>query len=187
MEWWNSKSESANIYSFRNRIGDQVLPAKESILGKVWSFMSPREWEDSDGLSYQVNSAGRITNIAPLMGDLPLSGGGGIKNIITAEGSITKAVFAAEKEIISSGDFLRIENAATRINKPITVVGSRASGKAKAYSDWDYVIENLSSKEWSKIKNSIPGARSTIDNTPRNIDIFKKLDLSRPYLTIHPR
>ncbi|WP_265130976.1 hypothetical protein [Chryseobacterium oranimense] len=34
--------------------------------------MSPREWEDSDGISYQVNSAGRITNIAPLIGDVPL-------------------------------------------------------------------------------------------------------------------
>jgi len=116
-----------------------------------------------------------------------LTKGRAAPGIIKAEASIARAELAAEKEIISSGDFLRIENASTRINKPITVVGSRASGKAKAYSDWDYVIENLNSKEWSKIKNSIPGARSTIDNTPRNIDIFKKLDLSRPYLTIYPR
>ena len=68
----------------------------------------------------------------------------------------------------------RIENAATRINKPIIVIGSRASGKAGAYSDWDYIIEGgLKSSEWSKIKNSLPGiARSILDNTPRNIDIL---------------
>ncbi|AZA93477.1 RHS repeat-associated core domain [Chryseobacterium nakagawai] len=182
MEQWNGQY-SARF--FEDRVGDQVLPPKKTALGKFWSFISPRIWKEG-GMSYMVNYEGIATGIAPIIGDVPLSGPG-LKGIITTEGSITKALFATEKEIISSGDFLRIENAATRINKPITVVGSRATGKAKAYSDWDYVIENLNNKEWSKIKNSIPGARSTIDNTPRNIDIFKKLDLSRPYLTIHPR
>ncbi|QDZ60665.1 nucleotidyltransferase domain-containing protein [Elizabethkingia meningoseptica] len=94
----------------------------------------------------------------------------------------------ATKDVLSTSEILRIKNAASKINKPISVVGSRANGTAKAYSDWDYVIENLNSKEWSKIKNSIPGAKSTIDNTPRNIDIFKgKVDKTKPYITINPR
>jgi len=67
---------------------------------------------------------------------------------------------------------LRIENAATRIGKPITVVGSRAKGTAGAFSDWDYVIEGLNNKSWKQIKNSLPGSKSILDNTPRNIDIF---------------
>ncbi|MGS2765232.1 DUF6443 domain-containing protein [Sinomicrobium sp. M5D2P9] len=92
------------------------------------------------------------------------------------------------KSVLSAGELARIENAATRINKPITVVGSRASGKAGAYSDWDYVIEGLNSKNWSKIKNSLPGSRSILDNTPRNIDIFKgPVNPNLPHITIYPR
>lgn len=92
-----------------------------------------------------------------------------------------------EAGILNAGDVLRIENAATKIGKPITVVGSRASGTANAFSDWDYVIEGLNNKSWKKIKNSLPGSKSTLGNTPRNIDIFKSLDSKKPYITINPR
>jgi len=44
------------------------------------------------------------------------------------------------------------------------------------------------SKEWSKIKNSLPGAKSILDNTPRNIDIHKPpVQTDKPYITIFPR
>lgn len=92
--------------------------------------------------------------------------------------------------VISKGDYLRIQNAATRINKPISVVGSRARGSAGAYSDWDYVIQGglKNSREWSKIKNSLPGARSVFDNTPRNIDILPgPVWQGSPQITIYPR
>jgi RHS repeat-associated protein len=91
------------------------------------------------------------------------------------------------KSFLTASELLRIQNAANRIGKPINVVGSRASGTAKAASDWDYVIENINSKEWNAIKNSLPGAPSRIDNLPRMIDIFKKLDASKPYITITPK
>lgn len=93
------------------------------------------------------------------------------------------------KGVLSASELLRIENAATRIGKPITVVGSRASGTAKAFSDWDYVIEGgLNSKNWSKIKNSLPGAKSTIDNMARNIDIFTgAVRTELPHITVLPR
>lgn len=89
-------------------------------------------------------------------------------------------------KVISAGDFLRIENAATKIKQPITVVGSRARGEAKAFSDWDYVIEGLTHKEWKSLKNFLPGSKSLLDITPRNIDIFEKLDPTKPYITINP-
>jgi len=82
---------------------------------------------------------------------------------------------------------LRIENAATSIGKPITVVGSRAKGTAGAFFDWDYVIEGLNNKGWKQIKNSLPGSKSVLDNTPRNIDIFKRLYPTKPHITIYPR
>lgn len=101
---------------------------------------------------------------------------------------VASVVTKGGKSVLSAGELARIENAATRINKPITVVGSRASGKAGAYSDWDYVIEGLNSKNWSKIKNSLPGSRSILDNTPRNIDIFKgPVNPNLPHITINPR
>ncbi len=85
--------------------------------------------------------------------------------------------------ILSKGEILRIQNAATKIGKPIYIVGSRASGTATGYSDWDYIIEGLTNKEWKKIKNSLPGAKSAIDNVSRNIDIIREsLDVTRPYI-----
>ncbi|WP_448824528.1 hypothetical protein [Capnocytophaga ochracea] len=117
-----------------------------------------------------------------------------LRSVITGLEMTSNAVRASSVSaetmgnLLSHGDYLRIQNAATRIRKPITVVGSRASGKAGAYSDWDYVIEGLNRKSWSKIKNSLPGSRSLLDNTPRNIDIFKgSVDTSKPYITIYPR
>lgn|GEM_PF-1005527 len=100
---------------------------------------------------------------------------------------LTKFGKWVDPKVISAGDFLRIENAATKIKKPITVVGSRAKGTASAFSDWDYVIEGLNNKDWKSIKNSLPGSKSLLDNTPRNIDIFEKLDPTKPYITINPR
>jgi RHS repeat-associated protein len=102
--------------------------------------------------------------------------------------AVGEVAATAETSVLSGGEFLRIENAATRIDKPITVVGSRASGTAGAYSDWDYVIENLNSKDWSKIKNSLPGSSSTLNNTTKNIDIFKgPVNPALPNITINPR
>jgi hypothetical protein len=55
-------------------------------------------------------------------------------------------------------------------------------------ADWDYVIPGLNSKNWSTIKNSLPGARSVLDNNPRNIDIFKNsVNTNLPHITIYPR
>jgi len=94
---------------------------------------------------------------------------------------------SAAKSVLTEAEILRIQNAADRINKPITVVGSRASGTAGAYSDWDYVIKGLTNKEWKKIKNSIPGAPSRADNMPRMIDVFKgEVNESLPHITIYP-
>jgi hypothetical protein len=108
---------------------------------------------------------------------------------VKAAATATTATEAAKggSSVLSAGDALRIENAATRIGKPITVVGSRARGTAGAYSDWDYVIEGLNSKGWKQIKNSLPGSKSVLYNTPRNIDIFKTFDPTKPHITIYPR
>jgi hypothetical protein len=99
----------------------------------------------------------------------------------------TNLVDDATKVGLTSGEIRRIENAATRINKDINLVGSRAKGTATAISDWDYAIDGLTNKEWKKIKNALPGSPSRIDNMPRMIDIFKDLDKTKPFIKFSPK
>lgn len=88
---------------------------------------------------------------------------------------------------IDEGGYLRIKNAAMRINKTIYLVGSRAAGTHQAHSDFDYIIPTIKSKEWTKIKNSLPGAKIPQDNVPNRIDLLKvSVDLSRPHIKINP-
>ncbi|QDO68410.1 RHS repeat-associated core domain-containing protein [Bacteroides intestinalis] len=124
-------------------------------------------------------------------GGIPLGkifgwGAKGLVNLLGKSGA--KAATQTGVNTLTASEYLRIENAATRINMPINVVGSRASGTATAYSDWDYIIEGINKHNWNKIKNSLPGARSILDNTPRNIDLIKEpLDRTKPFITIYPR
>lgn len=127
--------------------------------------------------------------IQPTASPLDFMLGAGEEEVLeemATEGAVEGAAKTGSS-VLSAGDALRIENAATRIGKPITVVGSRAEGTAGAFSDWDYVIEGLNNKSWKQIKNSLPGSKSVLDNTPRNIDIFKTLDPTKPHITIYPQ
>ena len=126
----------------------------------------------------KVNTGDIIFSTAEV---LPLAG------IVEDVSKVSKMAKVAEK-VLDASDVSRIENAATRIGRPINVVGSRASGTAGAYSDWDYIIEGVNRKTWNKIKNSLPGAKSVLDNTPGNIDRIKApLDPTKPHITIYPK
>lgn len=88
---------------------------------------------------------------------------------------------------IDEGGYRRIENASLRINKTIYLVGSRASGTYQANSDFDYIIPTIRSKEWTKIKNSLPGAKNPLENLTNRIDLLKvNVDLSLPYIEFNP-
>ncbi|WP_431612368.1 DUF6443 domain-containing protein [Chryseobacterium sp. 'Rf worker isolate 10'] len=109
MEQWN---EQNNFYG--SRIGNKVLDAKESILGKIWSFINPRIWKGGNGLSYQVNADGIATNVAPLMGDLPI-GGPGMKGLIQAE-------LATEKGAFSVADWTNYPSAIPKPTGPFRIL-----------------------------------------------------------------
>jgi hypothetical protein len=124
--------------------------------------------------------------------------GGGGYNMFGGYGTVVNSASKTGTAAnLTAGEILRIENAATRINESITVIGSRAiPGRVSNgvntltgnMADWDYVIEGISSGKWDKIKNSLPGAHSVLDNTPRNIDVFKgALNKKLPHITINPR
>ena len=113
---------------------------------------------------------------------------GGVNEAKNVSKDLFKIETNVDPTVLTQGEINRIGNAATRINKPITVVGSRASGTAGAYSDWDYVIPNINRNLFNKIKNSLPGSKSLLDNMPKNMDIFKEaVDESKPFIRILPK
>lgn len=89
-------------------------------------------------------------------------------------------------EHLTPGEVTRIQNAANKIDQPISVVGSRASGTAGPYSDWDDVVEGANSSTIGKIRNSLPeGVRGIGDL--RNLDIFRgPLNEDLPFITFKP-
>ena len=152
-------------------IGTSVLGAAFSTSGVsavVRTFLN--EVKD-EVLSYLTGGASDVIDISK-----------NVKNIVEVG-----AEKLAKKVDIPEGGIPRIQNAADRINKNINVVGSRADGTATATSDYDYVIEGVSSKEIDKIKNSLPGAKSSVDNLTNRIDLFKgKLNETKPHITVKP-
>ena len=88
---------------------------------------------------------------------------------------------------ITAGEATRIQNAANRIGREITLVGSRAEGTAGLASDWDYLV-NASGKEQHRIINSLPGAELRAEGIRDPVEFLRgALDPSRPHITFYPR
>ena len=87
---------------------------------------------------------------------------------------------------IAANEATRIQNAANRIGRPISLVGSRASGNASGYSDWDYVITGINSGTKHSMSSSLPrGATELVYGC--QIDIFTGiLDDTAPFITFNP-
>ncbi|WP_246123926.1 RHS repeat-associated core domain-containing protein [Nocardia bhagyanarayanae] len=87
---------------------------------------------------------------------------------------------------ISPEDARRIQNAANARGVTIHVVGSRATGSAGPFSDWDYVIEGINSRMRSRIQSSLPQGAVELGHG-RRIDIFRRnLVEGMPYVSFHP-
>ncbi|WP_372341876.1 RHS repeat-associated core domain-containing protein [Nocardia sp. CC227C] len=87
---------------------------------------------------------------------------------------------------ISPSDARRIQNAANLRGVEIHVVGSRASGTAGPWSDWDYSIPDANSRMRSRIKGSLPQGSPEL-GYGRRIDIFPHPPAEGlPYVTFYP-
>lgn len=84
-------------------------------------------------------------------------------------------------------DALRIQNAVNRTGTTITVVGSRASGRTGAFSDWDYVLPaGTPSRVRHSLSSSLPEGPHGLGE-PRLQDFFiGPVDTSLPYVTFSP-
>uniref|UniRef100_UPI0025E705D1 RHS repeat-associated core domain-containing protein n=1 Tax=uncultured Bacteroides sp. TaxID=162156 RepID=UPI0025E705D1 len=182
-EYIYNNGVSSYLSSGTKNIGDAVSSELSYRVNTPISQQAEDTWQAmKDPQNWEKATATAALMLSPMKG----SGTAGARQAVSAvaKGG-TKGI---SKNLLDVKDVLRIENAATKIGKPIHVVGSRASGKATAYSDWDYVIEGLTNKNWKSIKNSLPGAKSIIDNVPRNIDIIREpLDITKPYIKINPK
>lgn len=96
---------------------------------------------------------------------------------------------------ISGSVMARIQNAANRIGKPISLVGSRTLGprtdaNPKGFgheSDWDYVITGINSRTRHSVSSSLPMGDVTL-GVGRRQDIFTgPLDTTRPHITFYPQ
>ena len=87
---------------------------------------------------------------------------------------------------VTPSEALRIQNAANRIGKPIHLVGSRAKGTAKPWSDYDFVVQANSATRRSVAK-SLPGAKDIKRGLPWNQDIYQELDSTLPHVTFFPK
>ncbi|MFI6871566.1 putative T7SS-secreted protein [Nocardia sp. NPDC050406] len=87
---------------------------------------------------------------------------------------------------ISPSEAQRIQNAANLRGVEIHLVGSRASGTAGPWSDWDYSIPDANSRMRSRIKGSLPQGSPEL-GYGRRIDIFTHPPTEGlPYITFYP-
>jgi RHS repeat-associated protein len=104
---------------------------------------------DKDGvrpIGIPIAGGGRGVGSGGLFG-----GGGGRGGIAPIAGG------GAKLGNITPGEARRIQNAADRTGVPICLVGSRASGKTRPESDWDYVIpESTTNSKIHSLESSLP-------------------------------
>jgi RHS repeat-associated protein len=139
-----------------------------------------------------VTVVGVIQGLSSL-GGKPPSGSGAASGAGAAEaGAASTARGAApglrtaEQASISAADAARIQNAATRTNQRITVVGSRANGTAKTGSDWDYILSGKSSKRHSA-SSSLPRGSGGGEVSRPGIDIWQDYNPNAPgYNVVDP-
>lgn len=105
--------------------------------------------------------------------------------VITRGKSVT-AGGGGKISAIKPNELRRIQNAANRSGETITLVGSRASGKTHAGSDWDYVV-NGNSKTRNNLSRSLPGSGNIKEGERSLVDMFRgEVDKSRPYIEVRP-
>lgn len=130
-------------------------------------------------LADRVADAGGLGKVAKVADDVASSAGGakGVEPLVRGGASLDN---------ITAQQALRIQNAANRIGKDISLVGSRARGTSKSESDWDYVI-NANARVRNSVSSSLPGSGNPSEGVRKSIDVFREpLDEALPSITFSP-
>jgi hypothetical protein len=87
---------------------------------------------------------------------------------------------------VTGQDQAAIQSAATRIGKPISLVGSRSTGNISMASDYDYVVTGATKEDIAILRKALPSTYMGIGEPP-GIDIFTSgLQPGMPYITFNP-
>jgi RHS repeat-associated protein len=158
---------------------DSISSAGGAYLENGWSSLMSGDFAMA-GLNFTA-SAGKMAEVLLI----PLSfGQAAATTPVTA--SIVQAESAAVRvNPLTTSQTRQIQAFTDRFGAEVNVVGSRASGTARATSDFDYVIQGnaklRNSAEYYLPRGSAGGANN------RGIDIFKEpLDSSRPFIQFTP-
>jgi hypothetical protein len=121
-----------------------------------------------------------------------LMGLGGAGGGLAAEGGqVASGLRTVEQAGISPLDAARIQAVADKIKSPVTVVGSRAAGTARAWSDWDYIVEaNAKARSYARwqLPRGLSGGEVNGRGEETGLDLFREaLDPARPHVVFHPR
>lgn len=137
------------------------------------------------GASASVSAGQRLGKDLPQPG-IVVATGVAANTASNAAASTVRVGPGAALENITGGEVLRIQNAANRIGQPISLVGSRATGEAGGYSDWDYVITGIRGSTLHSVSSSLPRGPMEL-GVGRQIDVFRgPLDETLPHLTFFP-
>lgn len=135
----------------RDALGNRLVQGAQAVRGSrpANEFPASEEYIKKKGVEAVeggVQAAGAVAG--------PLVGGG------------------AKLSNLTTGERRRIQNAANRIGKPISLVGGRAAkaGGRSVNADWDYVIEGINAKKRNSVSGSLPGAKSVRDGTRNLVD-----------------
>lgn len=102
----------------------------------------------------------------------------GIERVVVGNGADLSKVIGQDQAAIQS--------AATRIGKPISLVGSRATGNISMASDYDYVVAGATKEDLAILRKALPSGY-TGPGEPPGIDIFTRgLQPGLPYITFNP-
>jgi RHS repeat-associated protein len=135
---------------------------------------------DKDGvrpIGIPIAGGGRGVGSGGLFG-----GGGGRGGIAPIAGG------GAKLGNITPGEARRIQNAADRTGVPICLVGSRASGKTRPGSDWDYVIpESTTNSKIHSLESSLPEGHRGLGEG-RNQDFLRDdaINSYKPFIYFTP-
>ncbi|WP_433931900.1 FG-GAP-like repeat-containing protein [Sorangium cellulosum] len=171
----STQMAAANAASFTAK----AVPA---ILGEVWVL---------EGL--HRHDPGRIADGLMIAASAGASFGEGLGAGPRAGGEASGGLQA--ETVLGRAAVQRIQNAADRTGQRITVIGSRASGKAGNMSDWDYILSGNSAKRHSAA-SSIPRGLGGGENGT-GVDIwqdfnphapnYNPLDPTRPFVVFTPK
>jgi len=136
------------------------------------------------GLRASADSSDPFTSPTGPTFEGPLAAKAADAGVATTEQVVVRG--GADLAKVTGQDQAAIQSAATRIGRPISLVGSRATGSISMSSDYDYVVTGATKENIAILRKALPSTYMGIGEPP-GIDIFTGgIQPGTPYITFNP-